>query len=86
MFTVTNTTNARVLEGDKLNHADEPRINSDKVEFQRVKARRQHEGLFYFGPLTLDIITAAKLAQIATRGNFAAVPALKILRVKLVGK
>ena len=57
---------------------NEPGIDFDEVEFHRVCARRQAEGLLDLRPLALDIVTAAKL-EFAARSDFAAVPALEIV-------
>ena len=62
-------------------HARIPGINFDEVEFHRVCASRQVERLLYFRVLTFGIKTTTNLAQSATCGNLAAVPAFEILQI-----
>ena len=63
------------------NPTNEPGIDFDEVQAHRVWARGQHERLFDGMILSLDTVTTADVSKLATCGDFAAVPALKIIRV-----
>ena len=60
---------------------NEPGIDFDEVQAHRVCARGQHERFFDVVILRFDTVTTADVSKLAARGDFAAVPSLKIIRV-----
>ena len=60
---------------------NEPGIDFDEVQAHRVCARGQHERFFDVVILCLDTVTTADVSKLAARGDFAAAPALEIIRV-----
>ena len=58
----------------------EPRIYFHEIQFHGVRARRQIERFSNVRSFALDVVTATKL-HFAARSDFAAVPALKVLKV-----
>ena len=61
--------------------ANEPGIDFDEVQAHRVYARGQHERLFDGMILRLDTETTADVSKLAACSDFAAVPALEIIKV-----
>ena len=64
----------------------EPGIYFDEVHRHQVcTTRRQHERLLDVGSAGFDIVTTTDISELATRGDFAAVPALEIVSVVEIG-